>query len=164
LLCALPALVLAFVIGLTATAAAADEWNLLINGKALHLGSPAGSNLNEKNWGLGIQYDWERANDKWRPFATASEFRDSNNNTSYYAGGGAMYRLQFDSVHVDVGAIAFLMTRKDYKNNEPFPGVLPALSVGTKNVALNITYVPKVVPKSVPLWFFQIKINLSSLF
>lgn len=164
LLRALPALVLAFAVGLTATAATADEWNLLINGKALHLGSPAGSNLNEKNWGLGIQYDWERANDKWRPFATVSEFRDSNNNTSYYAGGGAMYRFQFDSAHVDVGAIGFLMTRKDYRNNEPFPGVLPALSVGTKHVALNITYVPKVEPKSVPLWFFQLKINLSSLF
>jgi hypothetical protein len=63
---------------------------------------------------------------------------------------------------VDLGAIGFVMTRKDYKNNDPFLGVLPALSVGTKNVALNITYVPKVEPKAVPLWFFQLKINLSS--
>ena len=147
---------------MTTTAAAADELSLLINGKAIHLGSPAGSNLNEKNWGLGLQYDWERASDKWRPFATVSEFRDSNNNTSYYAGGGALYRFQFDSAHVDVGAVGFLMTRKDYKNGDPFPGVLPVLSVGTKNVALNITYVPKVEPKAVPLWFFQLKISLSS--
>lgn len=147
---------------LTTSVAAADELSLLINGKSIHLGSPAGSNLNEKNWGLGLQYDWERANDKWRPFATVSEFRDSNNNTSYYAGGGALYRFQFDSTHVDVGAIGFLMTRKEYKNGNPFPGVLPALSVGTKNVALNITYVPKVEPKSVPLWFFQLKISLNS--
>ena len=147
---------------LTASAAAADELSLLINGKAIHLGSPAGSNLNEKNWGLGLQYDWERASDKWRPFATVSEFRDSNNNTSYYAGGGALYRFQFDSAHVDLGAIGFVMTRKDYKNNDPFLGVLPALSVGTKNVALNITYVPKMEPKAVPLWFFQLKINLST--
>jgi hypothetical protein len=36
------------------------------------------------------------------------------------------------------------------------------LSVGTKNVALNITYVPKVEPKSVPLWFFQLKVSLNS--
>jgi len=147
---------------LTTTAAAADELSLLINGKAMHLGSPNGSNLNEKNWGLGLQYDWERASDKWRPFATVSEFRDSNNNTSYYAGGGALYRFQFDSAHVDVGAVGFLMTRKDYKNGDPFPGVLPVLSVGTKNVALNITYVPKVEPKAVPLWFFQLKISLNS--
>ena len=147
---------------LTTTASAADELSLLINGKAIHLGSPAGSNLNEKNWGLGLQYDWERESDKWRPFATVSEFSDSNNNTSVYAGGGALYRFQFDSVHVDVGAIGFLMTRKDYNSGDPFPGVLPVLSVGTKNVALNITYVPKIEPKAVPLWFFQLKISLSS--
>lgn len=146
---------------LTTTPAAADELSLLINGKAIHLGDSPSQNLNEKNWGLGLQYDWERANDKWRPFATVSEFRDSNNNTSYYAGGGALYRFQFDSAHVDVGGIGFLMTRKNYKNGDPFIGILPALSIGTKNVALNITYVPKVEPKAVPLWFFQLKITLS---
>ena len=147
---------------LTTSAAAADELSLLINGKAIHLGSSSSSNLNEKNWGLGLQYDWERANDKWRPFATVSEFRDSNKNISYYAGGGALYRFQFDSAHVDVGAVGFLMVRKDFKNGDPFPGVLPVLSVGTKNVAVNITYVPKVEPKAVPLWFFQLKISLNS--
>jgi hypothetical protein len=124
--------------------------------------SPASKTLNEKNWGLGLQYDWDRASDKWIPFGTVAGFRDSNSNMSYYAGGGAMYRFQFDSAHVDLGAIGFVMTRKDYKNNDPFLGVLPALSVGTKNVALNITYVPKVEPKAVPLWFFQLKISLSN--
>jgi hypothetical protein len=34
--------------------------------------------------------------------------------------------------------------------------------VGTKNIAVNFTYVPKVEPKAVPLWFFQLKINLSN--
>jgi hypothetical protein len=153
---------LAIVVCLTATAAAADELSLLINGKAIHLGSSSGSNLNEKNWGLGLQYDWDRESDKWRPFATVSEFRDSNYNTSYYAGGGALYRFQFDRAHVDLGAVGFVMVRKDYKNGDPFLGVLPALSVGTKNVALNITYIPKIEPKAVPLWFFQLKINLAS--
>ncbi len=38
---------------------------------------------------------------------------------------------------------------------------LPALSVGTERVSMNITYIPKVDPKAVPLWFFQLKINLS---
>ena len=147
---------------MTATAAAADEWSLLLNGKAFHINSPAGSKLNERNWGLGLQYDWDRVGDRWIPFGTAAGFRDSNRNMSYYAGGGAMYRFQFDSAHVDVGAVGFIMTRKGYKNDEPFPGVLPALSVGTKNVALNITYVPRVDPKAVPLWFFQLKINLSN--
>jgi len=161
-LCAILVHLLAFAACLTTTAAAADELSLLINGKAVHLGEPANKNLNEKNWGLGLQYDWDRASDNWIPFATVSGFRDSNRNPSYYAGGGALYRFQFDSAHVDLGAVGFLMTRKDFKDNHPFPGVLPVLSVGTKNVALNITYVPKVEPKAVPLWFFQLKINLAT--
>lgn len=153
---------LAFAACLTTTAAAADELSLLVNGKAFHTNSTTSNKLNEKNWGLGLQYDWHRATDQWIPFATASGFSDSNRNMSYYAGGGAMYRFQLDSAHVDLGAVGFVMTRKGYKNNDPFPGVLPALSVGTKNVALNITYVPRVEPKAVPLWFVQLKINLSN--
>jgi hypothetical protein len=155
---------LALVGFLTVTSAHADELSLLVNGKALHLGAPAGRNLNESNWGLGLQYDWNRAHTNWVPFATVSGFRDSNGNPSYYAGGGALYRFQFDGVHVDAGAVAFVMTRKDYNDHKPFLGALPAFSVGTKNIAVNFTYVPKVEPKAVPLWFFQLKINLSNLF
>jgi antimicrobial peptide resistance and lipid A acylation protein PagP len=154
------ALVLTFMAALTAGAAVADEMSLLVNGKAIHINTPAGKNLNEKNWGLGLQYDWDLADSKWRPFATASGFNDSNHNPSYYAGGGALRRFQFDGMHVGLGAVGFLMTRKDFKNERPFPGVLPVLSVGTKSVSLNVTYVPKVEPKAVPLLFFQIKMNL----
>src|SRR5262245_53930141 len=150
---------LALMASLMAGAARADELSLLVNGKAIHINTPPGKNLNEKNWGLGLQYDWELADSKWIPFATVSGFRDSNRNPSYYAGGGAMRRFQFDHMHVDVGAIGFLMTRKDFKNDQPFLGVLPAFSVGTGNVALNMTFVPKVEPKAVPLVFFQLKIG-----
>jgi len=143
-----------------AGAAVADETSLLVNGKAIHINPPAGMDLNEKNWGLGLQYDWDLAGSKWIPFAAVSGFIDSNSNPSYYAGGGALRRFQFDGMHVDVGGIAFLMTRKGYRHEEPFLGVLPALSVGTKSVALNMTYIPKVEPKSVALWFFQLKINV----
>jgi hypothetical protein len=144
--------------GLTAGPAVADELSLLVNGKAIHINTPPGRNLNEKNWGLGLQYDWDRKDSKWIPFATASGFIDSNHNPSYYAGGGALRRFQFGGMHADVGAIGFLMTRKDFKHDQPFPGVLPVLSVGTQSVSLNMTYIPKVEPKAVPLWFFQLKI------
>jgi hypothetical protein len=158
------ACLLAIVGFLTVNAAHADEWSLLVNGNTIHLGAPPGSNLNESNWGVGLQYDWNRAHSNWVPFATVSGFRDSNRNPSYYVGGGMVYRFQFEGVHVDAGAVAFVMTRKGYKDDKPFLGALPAFSVGTKNVAVNFTYIPKIEPKSVPLWFFQLKINLTNLF
>lgn len=156
------ALLLTLTAGLMAGPAMGGELSLLVNGKAVHINTPAGKNLNEKNWGLGLQYDLEMINKKWLPFAMVSGFIDSNKNPSYYAGGGALRRFQFDGTHLDLGAIGFVMTRKDFKNDRPFFGVLPAFSVGTDRVSLNMTYIPKVHPKAVALWFFQLKINLGS--
>jgi len=150
---------------LIATPAQAEQWSLLVNGKAWHLEKPAGTDYNEKNWGAGVQYDFKMTDSKWIPFVTASGFKDSNKNPSYYAGGGALRRFSFgeekSSVHLDAGVVAFLMTRKDYKDGKPFPGVLPVVSFGTDRVALNITYIPKVDPKMVPIFFFQLKIGLN---
>jgi hypothetical protein len=65
---------------------------------------------------------------------------------SYMAGGGIKrrFRLPFGQrrFHVDTGAIGFMMTRHDVNGNQPFPGVLPAISVGTRQVAINLTYLP----------------------
>lgn len=138
----------------------AGDMHLLVNGKAIHINTPSGNHLNESNWGLGIQYDGDLVNKKWFPFATASGFVDSNKNPSYYAGGGALRRFQGEQLHFDIGVVGFLMTRKDFKHDKPFPGVLPAFSVGGKNFSVNMTYIPKVEPKAVPLVFFQLKIKL----
>ena len=160
--CAVLTLLFTFVACLTAGTAAAGEMSLLVNGKAIHINPPAGKNLNESNWGLGIQYDGDLVNKKWVPFAAVSGFIDSNENPSYYAGGGALRRYQLDGTHVDVGIIGFVMTREGYKNDKPFLGALPAFSVGTNRVSLNMTYIPKVEPKAVPLWFFQLKVKLAN--
>jgi len=157
----LPTLIFGVFFCLSADTAAADELHLLVNGKAIHVNAPTGSHLNEKNWGLGFQYDGNVMNKKWIPFITASGFSDSNKNPSYYAGGGALRRFQGDTLHLDIGAIGFLMTRKNYKNDQPFFGVLPAFAVGTERVSVNMTYIPKVEPKMVALWFFQLKIKLA---
>lgn len=156
------ALIAAFTAIIATATAGADELSLLINGKAIHINAPAGKDLNEKNWGAGFQYDWKPVNDKWIPFATASGFSDSNSNPSYYAGGGVLRRYQYNSLNFDVGVIGFAMTRKNYKNDKPFLGVLPAFSVGTQRFAVNMTYIPKVDPKMVALVFFQLKVNLSN--
>jgi Antimicrobial peptide resistance and lipid A acylation protein PagP len=159
------AVVAAAFAAMSATPVQADQWSLLLNGKAWHLEKPAGTNYNEKNWGAGVQYDFKITDSKWIPFVTASGFKDSNKNPSYYAGGGALRRFSFGeektSVHLDAGVVAFLMTRKDYNDGKPFPGLLPVVSFGTDRVALNITYIPKVDPKMVPIIFFQLKIGLN---
>jgi hypothetical protein len=157
--------VVGIVLLVLAPAAGAGELSVLINGWAKHTEERPGVNYNERNWGGGFQYDYEMINERWKPFINASGFKDSEHNMSYYAGGGVMRHIEvtpsFGNVYVDVGLVAFVMTRKTYKDNDPFLGALPAATVGNTHVAVNITYVPKVDPKSVPLWFFQLKIPFS---
>lgn len=151
---------------LSSLPADAGQLSLIVNGKAFHFDTPSGQNFNEENWGAGLQYDFDAIgeNKNWVPFLTASGFKDSFENPSYYAGGGIMRRYRFNEaslpVNVDVGVIAFFMTREDFHDNQPFPGILPVLSLGTDRVALNITYIPRVDPKMVPLMFLQLKIGL----
>ena len=66
-----------------------------------------------------------------------------------------------NSLHLDAGVVVFAMTRRDFKNGNPFPGVPPVISLGTDRVALNITYIPKVDPKLIPLLFLQLKIGIN---
>lgn len=152
--------------GFTGEPASAGELSVLLNGKAIHLDTQPGVHYNENNWGLGFQYDMPAGEEKWVSFVTASGFKDSNKNMSYYAGGGYLYRHKFDwgktPMHFDAGAVVFLMTRKGFKDGDPFLGVLPALSLGTPRASVNMTYIPKVDPKMVPILFFQLKITLEN--
>ena len=160
------AVVALLTLGLSSGASHAGDLSLLINGKAFHINAPAGKEYNERNWGAGIQYDFDPIgrNKQWRPLAMASGFQDSFKNPSYYAGGGLVRRFvpfsSLNNFHVDTGVVAFFMTREDYNNNNPFFGMLPVLSVGTQRVSLNLTYVPKVHPKMVQLVFIQLKVSL----
>jgi hypothetical protein len=144
--------------------ARADQWSLILNGKAIHIDPPANAHYNEDNWGAGIHYEFASADAKWVPFLTASGFIDSNKNPSYYAGGGYLRRYMLSDGaagwHVDAGAVLFLMTREEFNGGHPFPGILPVVSVGTSRVAVNLTFIPKVDPKMVPLLFFQLKLGL----
>lgn len=139
----------------------ADELHLVLNGKAIHLD---GGDYNEKNWGLGFEYDFAPRG-KWIPFIAGSSFKDSNKQTSRYLGGGFKYRYRLDADpdgwFVDGGLIGFLMTRKDYKDNDPFLGALPFVTIGNAWVALNATYIPEVSPKHKQLLYFQLKFRIA---
>lgn len=139
----------------------ADSVNLIINGKAFHENK---KNYNENNWGLGFEYNFKE-NKKWINFVNGGSFKDSNSNTSKYLGGGTKRRFLLtddqDGWHIDAGLTAFLMTRKDFKNNQPFFGALPFISVGTSKFAINATYIPAISPKFVGLLFLQASFTIS---
>jgi len=141
------------------------ELSLLLNGTAKHIHPPADTHYNENNWGAGLHYDFAPKENRWVPFLTASGFRDSFKRPSYYAGGGFMRRYeiapQLDGLRAEAGVVMFLMTREDYKDDKPFFGVLPAFSLGTRRVAVNVTYIPKVHPKMTALLFFQLKVAIA---
>lgn len=142
--------------------AVADELHVLLNGKAIHLQN---GNYNEENWGLGINYDFPVRNN-WINFLNASYFDDSNSQTSKYAGGGMKRRYLLegkdkDGWHIDAGVIAFLMTREDYKDNQPFFGALPFAAIGKSWFTLNVTYIPSISPKHVSLFFFQAMVRVA---
>lgn len=164
--CVRTSIITLFLMCFFAVPAYADDFNVLLNGKAIHLDTQPGVTYNENNWGVGFQYDMAPVQEKWVPFVTASEFKDSNKNTSYYFGGGFLHRTSFEwgktPMHFDVGGIAFLMKRKGFKDGDLFPGILPVVSLGTPRVAVNMTFIPKVDPKMVPLLFFQLKITLGT--
>jgi len=140
----------------------ADQLHGIINGKAYHF--DRSRNFNEKNWGFGFEYNFEQSGN-WIPFLTGSTFKDSNDQTSNYLGGGAKHRFMLGSgengLHLDAGVVAFLMTRKDYNGDRPFFGALPFISVGNEYVAVNATYIPKISPKHASLLYFQLMIKLA---
>lgn len=148
--------------GLFSHLAQAEQLSLVINGLSLHQNPPPDKDYNEKNWGVGLQYDYKLFNERWRPFSIVSGFSDSNKKLSFYGGAGVLRRtpLSIGNVHFDAGVVGFIMTRRNFNSGSPFLGVLPVFSVGRGDFALNITYIPKVRPKMVALWFVQLKVSL----
>jgi hypothetical protein len=154
-----------------ATAQAQDDWRMILNGRAVHLN--AAREWNEHNWGLGVEREFD-SGERWVKVALANGFKDSLGNPSFMAGAGIKRRFPLraisESFYVDVGVITFLMSRDDVDHGRPFPGILPALTVGNRNIALNVTYMSDSAMESasdIPLrdrtmtgvLFLQLKLN-----
>jgi hypothetical protein len=143
------ALVGCLLIGLSVTANA-GQWDIVVNGKSFHI--DADKDWNESNWGLGFEHEFN-PDSRWVTLAMGNGFRDSDDQLSYMAGGGIKRRFRMPigarRVHVDLGAVGFVMTRQDVDNNKPFPGILPAVSVGTRQFSINMTYLPGQIAQDV---------------
>lgn len=138
--------------------ARAGQMGVVLNGHAIHL-EKSPKEKNELNYGLGLQYDSTMEKREWLWFAFGSGFRDSREDLSYNLGAGIRHRSLLDrgrDLHLDLGGAALVMTRESYRGGEPFPALLPVASFGNRKVSLNVTYVPEVDRRIIPLLFFQV--------
>ncbi len=120
------------------------ELSAVINGKSFHL--DAAEEWNENNLGFGVEYQFATES-RWKTIVMANGFRDSSNNSSFMAGAGLHRNLfaseRMQGLYVDVGINAFVMTRDDVDDNRPFPGALPSLTIGTRHMGFNFSYLPR---------------------
>lgn len=161
-------------IALSPSAAWAQKSHAIFNGKSYHLNSRY--DWNEDNNGLGVEYEFAHRG-AWKKVIMANGFRDSNDNMSYMAGMGLHRRLyetdKLAGFYVYAGLNAFVMTRED-AGSDPFPGILPSISVGNDKFGVNLTYLPKqaiesatdshvVDPTLSGVLFMQFKISMDQL-
>ena len=160
---------------LASPSAMAGSISAVLNGKSYHVNSSY--DWNENNTGFGIEYEFSQKS-AWKKIAMANGFRDSADGMSYMVGAGLQRRLfetdRLDRFYVSAGLSAFLMTRDDVNNGNPFPGVLPSLSVGNSKFGVNVTYMPRKAVEKVTnshvldptiegIVFMQFKVSLDQL-
>ncbi len=146
-------------------------WDIVLNGRSVHINNAR--RWNEDNWGIGVEREFN-GDGRWVKVALANGFKDSAEHPSYMAGGGMKrrFRMFSNNAYVDVGLIGFVMTRKDVRHNQPFPGVLPAMTFGSRRVAVNVTYLPEAAvdrvasaqlldPNMKGVFFIQLKLDAS---
>ena len=165
---------LALFLSLAPSHAVAGKSHAVVNGFSYHIDSSY--DWNENNYGFGLEHEFVQRG-AWKKLVMANGFRDSTDNMSYMAGAGLQRRLyetdRLGGFYVYAGINAFLMTREDM-GGEPFPGVLPSLSVGNDKFGMNLTYLPRKAveeatnshmldPTISGIVFLQFKVNVSQL-
>lgn len=144
----------------TLVPASADDLQIIISGRAIHQGS---NDLNENNYGLGLQYNFS-THRRWIPLVNLASLKDSNDNTSRYIGAGLKRRFRMSSgqqrLNLDVGAAGLVMKRPDYNDDKPFLGALPFVSLSNGWGGINVTYVPSIEKDALPFWYFQFSLKL----
>lgn len=145
---------------LPAFPASANELQVIVSGRAIHVGS---NDLNENNYGLGLQYDFT-ANRRWIPLINLASLKDSNDNTSKYIGAGMKRRFRLNSgqqrLNFDLGAAALVMKRPGYNDDKPFLGALPFIAFSNDWGGINATYVPSIEDETLPFWYFQFSLKI----
>ena len=135
--------IVALLIALCPSLASAQKSHAIFNGRSYHL--DASYDWNEDNYGFGLEHEFEQKS-AWKKVVMANGFRDSNDNMSWMAGVGLHRRIfeteKLAGFYVYTGLNAFIMTRED-AGRDPFPGILPSVSVGNDKFGVNLTYLPR---------------------
>jgi hypothetical protein len=170
----IPLATAALLLALSSSPAWAGKSHAIVNGKSYHFNSSY--DWNEDNYGFGLEHEFEQTS-PWKKVVMANGFRDSNDNMSYMAGAGLHRRIyetdKLAGFYVYAGINAFVMTRDD-AGSDPFPGILPSISVGNDKFGVNLTYLPKqaietttsstvVDPTLSGVLFLQFKVSLDQL-
>ena len=167
---------LAILVLVSTETAFGGELSAVVNGKSFHLN--AAEDWNENNLGFGVEYQFPTES-RWKTIVMANRFRDSSDQSTFMAGAG-LHRTLFASerlqgFYIDAGINAFVMTRKDVDDNRPFPGALPSLTIGTRHMGFNLSYLPRKAVEKLynahmndesltGIVYVQFKLNVSSLF
>jgi len=98
---------------------------------------------NEFPAGLGLGKGRYNASGNWESIY-AMGFLDSHSKPSFMAGyaWAPTWELGNSDFRVGVGVTGFLMSRRNYLNGIPFPGILPIASIGYKQLTIQATYIP----------------------
>lgn len=167
--------VITLLLALASSSAVAGSINAVLNGKSYHLNSSY--DWNEDNTGLGFEYEFTQRS-AWKTLVMANGFRDSVDEMSYMAGAGLHRRLfetdKLNGFYVYAGINAFVMTRQDVNGGNPFPGILPSISVGNRKMGFNLTYLPRAAVKETTsstmldptitgIIFLQFKVSLDQI-
>jgi len=98
--------------------------------------------FNEFPGGFGLGKGRYNSSGNWEGMY-AMGFMDSHNKPSLMAGYAWVPTWELgNEVKAGVGVTGFLMSRSNYWNGIPFPGVLPIASLGYKQLSLNAAYIP----------------------
>ena len=98
---------------------------------------------NEYPAGLGLGKGRYNDSGNWESIY-AMGFLDSHSKPSFMVGyaWAPTWEIGNSDFKVGVGLTGFLMTRTNYWNGLPFPGVLPIASIGYKQLAIQAAYIP----------------------
>jgi len=122
--------------------------SLIVNGYSRHFhvdDKYAHTTLNEKNYGLGLEFDYEQSpNDKLRYVNNLGWYKDSLNSTAYYAGGAAFYDVVGNKdLRFSVGGEITGFYSENYNKGKPFIALVPVANLGNSNYSVNFVLIPR---------------------